>query len=45
MAPKKPAKLFDKRTDTIGDVQYTIYENGLLIVGTDRSRTTPRLST
>ena len=33
MAPKK--KLFDKSTGTIYDVQYTLYENGMLVVGTD----------
>ena len=41
MAPKK--KLFDKSTGTICDVQYTLYEDGLLKVGTDTSRKTTRL--
>ena len=44
MPPKRKAPaLFEKKTDTIGGVQYTVYENGLLLVGTNSSRTTVRL--
>jgi hypothetical protein len=44
MPPKKrKASIFEKRTDTIGGVQYTIYENGMLVVGTDSRRKTKTL--
>ena len=40
---KKPAKLFDKKSDELDGVRYTLYEDGLLKVGTDSDRVTVRL--
>ena len=44
MAPKGKGKpLFEKVVGSICGVQYTLYENGLLIVGTAADRSTTRL--
>ena len=37
---KKPPRLFDKKTDSVDGVQYTLYEDGMLKVGTDADRVT-----
>lgn len=43
MPPKKKAKLFDKVSDELDGVCYTLYEDGVLKVGTDSNRVTVRL--
>ena len=40
---KKPPRLFDKKTDSVDGVQYTLYEDGMLKVGTDADRVTVRV--
>ena len=43
MPPKKKVKLFDKKSDDVDGIPYTVYEDGVLKVGTTSDRVTVRL--
>lgn len=38
MPPKKKTKLFDKRSGIVDGVKFTLYEDGVLLVGTEAGK-------